>query len=73
MAFKVIVDHIRSITFALSDGATFGNSGRGYVLRRILRRAIRYAKKLNINIHKELIDKATFIIENGKLTEIKHK
>ena len=49
MAFKVIVDHIRSITFALSDGATFGNSGRGYVLRRILRRAVRYAKKLNIN------------------------
>ena len=48
MAFKVIVDHIRSITFALSDGATFGNSGRGYVLRRILRRAIRYIKKLNI-------------------------
>ena len=49
MSFKVIVDHIRSITFALSDGATFGNSGRGYVLRRILRRAVRYAKKLNIN------------------------
>ncbi len=49
MSFKVIVDHIRSITFALADGATFGNSGRGYVLRRILRRAVRYARKLNIN------------------------
>ena len=48
MSFKVIVDHIRSITFALADGATFGNSGRGYVLRRILRRAVRYARKLNI-------------------------
>ena len=48
MSFKVIVDHIRSITFALSDGATFGNNGRGYVLRRILRRAVRYARKLNI-------------------------
>ena len=49
MSFKVIVDHIRSITFALADGATFGNNGRGYVLRRILRRAVRYARKLNIN------------------------
>ena len=49
MAFKVIVDHIRSITFALADGATFGNSGRGYVLRRILRRAVRYIRTLNIN------------------------
>ena len=49
MAFKVIVDHIRSITFALADGAIFGNSGRGYVLRRILRRAVRFARTLNIN------------------------
>ena len=49
MEFKVIADHVRSTVFALSDGATFSNEGRGYVLRRILRRAVRYAKKLNIN------------------------
>lgn len=47
--FKVIADHIRTLTFALSDGATFENVGRGYVLRRLLRRASRMGKKLNIN------------------------
>ncbi len=48
MAFKVIADHIRAITMALSDGATFGNVGRGYVLRRLLRRSVRYGKKIGI-------------------------
>lgn len=48
-AYKVIADHIRSCTFALTDGAMFSNEGRGYVLRRIIRRALRYAKKLGIN------------------------
>ena len=48
MEFKVIADHIRTITFALSDGASFGNYGRDYVLRRLLRRAARMGKKLNI-------------------------
>ncbi|MEG1808151.1 MAG: alanine--tRNA ligase-related protein, partial [Cetobacterium sp.] len=47
-AFKVIADHIRAITFALSDGAIFENVGRGYVLRRLLRRSVRFAKKINI-------------------------
>ena len=47
--FKVIADHIRSLTFALSDGATFENYGRGYVLRRILRRSVMMSRKLNIN------------------------
>lgn len=49
MEFKVIADHIRTITFALSDGASFENYGRGYVLRRLLRRAARMGRKLNIS------------------------
>jgi alanyl-tRNA synthetase len=44
-AYRVIGDHIRTLTFALTDGATLGNEGRNYVLKRILRRAERYGRQ----------------------------
>lgn len=44
--YKIIADHIRAITFALADGACFENVGRGYVLRRLLRRSVRFGKHL---------------------------
>ncbi|GEL77497.1 alanine--tRNA ligase [Tenuibacillus multivorans] len=73
-AFKVIADHVRTVSFAIGDGALPSNEGRGYVLRRLLRRAVRFAKELNINepFLYRLVDQVAEIM-NDFYTEVQDK
>jgi alanyl-tRNA synthetase len=59
---NVISDHIRTLTFAIADGAIPSNESRGYVLRRILRRAARYGR--NLDMHKPFIFKLVDVLVN---------
>ncbi|EQB35871.1 alanyl-tRNA synthase [Virgibacillus sp. CM-4] len=65
-AFKVIADHIRTVSFAIGDGAVPSNEGRGYVLRRLLRRAVRFAKEIGIEkaFMFELVDTVADIMKD---------
>ncbi|MCK8825086.1 alanine--tRNA ligase [Fuchsiella alkaliacetigena] len=74
MAYRVIADHIRSITLAIGDGVLPANEGRGYVIRRILRRAVRYAGVLELEspfLHK--LVSVVVRIMGEVYTEIKQK
>ncbi len=74
ISIRVVTDHIRSATFMISDGVIPSNEGRGYVLRRILRRACRHGKLLGINrMFLEELCKIVISQNENAYTELKEK
>ncbi len=74
MSMRVITDHVRSVTFMISDGILPSNEGRGYVLRRLLRRAAKHGKSLGIK--EGFLYKLTEVVINnscGNYSELKEK
>ena len=64
VAFRVIADHLRTLSFSIADGIMPGNNGRNYVLRRILRRAVRYGRQLGFSGEKPFFgDLAVALVE----------
>jgi alanyl-tRNA synthetase len=67
MAYRVIADHIRTLSFAIVDGAVPSNDGRGYVLRRVLRRAVRYGRQnlgAELGFFSTLVPKLVSVMSN---------
>ena len=76
IAFRVIADHIRTLAFSLADGILPGNTGRNYVLRRILRRAVRYGRTLGFSSGQTFLPKLvdTLVDEmSGVFPELKNR
>lgn len=70
---RIIADHIKASVFIISDGVTPSNSERGYVLRRLIRRAIRYGRTLGIEIFTTRIALAVFEIYENDYNNLKNK
>jgi alanyl-tRNA synthetase len=74
ISIRVITDHIRSVTFMIADGVMPGNEGRGYVLRRLLRRAVRHGKLLGIQgLFLSDVAKEAIRVSEGAYPELKEK
>uniref|UniRef100_A0A6U3Z9M9 Alanine--tRNA ligase n=1 Tax=Ditylum brightwellii TaxID=49249 RepID=A0A6U3Z9M9_9STRA len=75
MAYRVVADHIRTLCFAITDGAMPSNDGRGYVLRRVLRRAVRYGRQnlgAELGFFSKLVSKLVEVM-GGTFPELKEK
>ncbi len=76
IAFRVIADHLRTLSFSIADGIMPGNNGRNYVLRRILRRAVRYGRQLGFSGEKPFFGALVETLVNemgGVFPELKNR